>query len=126
MKVADLLTEASGWPRTTENRSNLAYWVMRALGYEKEEDVPDAVVGEEDGIAHRWDPCHDWAQGGPLLEKHQIIYRHVDGGLFDACVMHGKIGADRRRGISMRGQTLLVAALRALVADTYGEEVPEQ
>lgn len=71
-------------------------------------------------------PWGNWSQGGPIIEREQIVYRHWASGQYEACVMTGEIGVNRKRTAVQFGQTLLIAAMRAFVASRCGSyvEVP--
>lgn len=92
----------------------LDYWVARA-----EEKVPlkhgdhwfVGLVREE-----AYSPSANWAQGGPLIEKHiETIYEN--GGRW-ACRTHA-------RAIGATGSTPLQAICRAVVRAAFGDEVGE-
>ena len=80
--------------------------------------------------ADHWDPTTDWAQGGPILDKEDIIFSYAPGhdvpdhenfGLYYATKIHNGMGA-------AKGPTRLIAAMRCLVVATLGREVevPEE
>lgn len=72
-------------------------------------------------------PSTDWSQGGPLIERYQVVYRHHIG-FVEACCMTGEIGVNRKRNAIMQGATILEAACRSIVALKLGAsvEVPEE
>lgn len=78
----------------------------------------------------RYSPSQWWAQGGPLLDRHHIetAPTYDDDGI---CVtgwvamMFNNI-ANPHPPIVEEGPTLLIAAMRALVASVYGEEVQDE
>ena len=78
----------------------LDYWVARAegkvLSSEWDTSRTDGVlIGTGEGDLERFAPSTDWAHGGPIIEREQIIYRHCAGGVIEACVMTGEIGVKR-------------------------------
>lgn len=72
-----------------------------------------------DGL-HFW-PSADWQHGGPIIQHEEIDLLVHDDGIWDATIRpYGK------KTVYGRGQTPLVAAMRAYVASKYGEEVPDE
>jgi len=71
------------------------------------------------GIVLPWNPSTNWAQGGPLVNRivncGYVIMRT------DAC---GPVRIMNAFG-AIDGRDLLEAAMRALVASKFGEEVPD-
>ena len=64
-------------------------------------------------------PSTDWAQCGPLIEKHQVnlIARPSPEDWCGAYIENGGVR------ILQDGETLLIAACRTIVASVYGETV---
>jgi len=91
-----------------------------------------AKLPRDDSVLLVWEdyrPSTDWSQGGPLIERHRITIHYVQVGEEP----HGWMAAlnEDRSYMSnilryeQRGcPTPLIAAMRALVAAKYGEEVP--
>lgn len=116
--------------------ADLARWVARSLKFSLRqtngfggktiivEQFP-AVVGYIGGdYTPQFAPHEDWAQGGPLIEKHRIeIGTPTETGTFA-----GVWTANTEWGWpdGLRGQTPLIAAMRAIVASVYGDTVPDE
>ena len=78
------------------------------------------LVVARGGWSNEWSPSTDWAQGGPLIDKHNVeILRAGD------CVMAKLYGLTNAAG---DGKTPLIAACRAIVAAKLGDavSVPEE
>lgn len=116
----------------------LDYWVALALGYTLLPTDGGYRVRDENGeylgrIGERpnattwlrW--SEDWAQGGPIIERTGMavvkFYEPVDGP-----VAQGMEWAALSLDDSIRrdGPTPLIAAMRALVASKFGDEVPDE
>lgn len=67
----------------------------------------------------KYDPVSDWAVGGPMIEKHQIelAWNGVDGEAFWWEASHQDLAAFQM------GDTILIAACRAIVAANRGDTV---
>lgn len=80
----------------------------------------------------------DWAQGGPLLDKYGIgVYReaesscnddgwtYAEGETWEAIIGIYYVGEHEGRcqGLRVKGPTPLIAAMRALVESTLGDEI---
>jgi len=72
--------------------------------------------------AYTFNPSSEWAHGGPLIEKYEVIYRHHVS-CVEACCMTGEIGVNRKRAAPMKGSTLLEAACRSIVKLKLGSDV---
>ncbi len=104
--------------------AELALWVARAGG------AVDADIHWRSNRKSFWmedysygfQPHEDWAQGGPLIEKHLISVEYGHGG---DQPWRAEIGFvhNLTDGVTVYGPTALIAAMRALVASVYGEEV---
>lgn len=121
--------------------AELALWVARACGlgvttndthrWVSDCDTMLGYIGD-DYRTLQWIPHEDWAQGGPLIEKHCVAVTPIilAGGegweKWEANVWAGKA---RNPGgylpMNFYGETALIAAMRALVASVYGETVGE-
>lgn len=123
----------------------LDYWVARAIGYlhlgaigvnhRTTDGTPYCLFGYNDWWKtpegeYLCGPCYgapdaystDWSQGGPLLERHHIWLSDDDDGIWTAS-FPPHIDANGKQRIHF-GPTPLIAAMRAIVASVYGEEVP--
>ncbi|KAI3591640.1 hypothetical protein D9X30_3465 [Cupriavidus sp. U2] len=107
----------------------LDYWVAKAEGYEAElcrDDQGSFCVrtkryaGEGGQFRGPFFPSREWADGGPILARERI-------GLMPA--IEGRrefwIAAHPSYSWPRRGNTPLIAAMRAYVASKFGAEVPE-
>lgn len=77
---------------------------------------------------HRKDyfrPSTDWSQGGPLIDKHRINFATIGTGPADENGREPVVAITYDGRNAMTGPTHLIAAMRAIVRDTYGEEVNE-
>ena len=90
----------------------LDYWVERAAG-----PAPTIVFGGACGTngSSRYSPSTNWAQGGPLIEREMLEIRNEVWGGFNAM----------GNGCYGDGPSILIAAMRCIVASKYGEEVPD-
>lgn len=114
--------------------ADLARWVGRLDGADFGPDYDQGeylITGGHSGhVPEIYNPHEDWAIGGPLIEKHHIetAPTYADDGV---CVtgwmaMMFNDVANPHPLICVYGPTLLVAAMRALVASVYGENVPDE
>lgn len=104
--------------------SQLDYWVAKA------EEFPSAWIVEEEGGKPRcilgpavmdrfeWSPSEAWEQGGPIIERERI-------NLHATHLEDWRAWTDPNGRID-RGDTPLIAAMRAYVSSKFGEEVPEE
>jgi len=106
----------------------LDWAVARAVGL----DEPLHIRSSEPRVwtadhSFGYSPSTNWAHGGPLIEKYQVIYRHHVG-CVEACCMTGEIGVNRKRAAPVKGVTLLEAACRSIVALKLGAnvEIPKE
>lgn len=125
----------------------LNYWVAKALdslpGHEFRlgltVDTGIMFRNLESGVDVVWEPSTNWGQGGPIIDRERIALvctrpRHDTnaGERWNAIVNGDYVGSDgqvesRNPGTNNDGEgpTPLIAAMRALVASEYGDEVPE-
>lgn len=110
--------------------AELDYWVARAEGYKPfftklteqgNRICTISVQGDYGGeLARFYRPSTDWAQGGPLIERHAHMLHHFEleqsGWL--ASAGSPKVG-------KAQGDTPLVAICRAFVRSVFGDEVVE-
>jgi len=90
--------------------------------------VPARVFIQQEGMfPERYKPCVDWAQGGPLIEKHHIQtsfngkgFRTTSGEYWCAYVCSD---TGKEQFPSGGGGTPLIAACRAIVAAKFVDSV---
>lgn len=108
----------------------LALWVARAIGQEATISLNDRCFMLEGGVKAYWfKPHEDWSQGGPLLEKHRIETSPTyafDGVTVTgwSAMMFNDTNSPHLPAYDV-GPTLLVAAMRVLVASVYGDTVED-
>lgn len=76
--------------------------------------------------AKQYSPSADWAQGGPLIERERIQLMPVDaGGNFLGVRQErdGWLATSFCSPVNERGDTPLIAAMRAYVVSKLGDEV---
>ena len=66
----------------------------------------------------RYSPSTNWSQGGPIIDREEIELVHRNG-------MDGLTLWAIKDNVIMRGETKLIAAMRAYVVSKFGEEVDE-
>ena len=125
----------------------LDYWVARANGWtfgpphkKHDWDVWRDSSGEITGTipAQAYQPSHDWAQAGPIIEREKIhlsppdarVHRNGgsnagwgESGVWMATTWHK--GASGRRACGWDETSPLVAAMRCYVISKFGDEVPD-
>jgi hypothetical protein len=78
-----------------------------------------------EGAVPEWNPSNDWSQGGPIIEREDILFSKSGLSQYRASI-------DLDEGDVMtkacNGPTPLIAAMRCYVASTLGDEVeiPEE
>lgn len=106
--------------------AELDYWVARAIGVEAKLRT---YQGRTDCIGpdYIFAPSYRWDHGGPIIDELKItvvFHEHLSKTTvpWSAGVSTGdpRLGADRSCG-----PTPLIAAMRAVVAEKFGEEVPD-
>lgn len=112
------------WPamRVSESTgAELDYWVARALGMMptilQPEGRPSCFVIPAKSGAFSFAPSSTWADGGPIIDREQICFRWTGYGASRWCTAF-KQGL---RSVEANGETLLVAAMRAVVIDQFGD-----
>ncbi len=72
-------------------------------------------------------PSSSWADGGPIVERLPFAAFECEGGRGAwRAVLHRAVpAAGERCTFNHAGPTLLVAAMRTLVAPTFGDDVPD-
>ena len=115
----------------------LDYWVAKAeglpLGCDWDQGDYILVGTGTNGALEEFSPSTDWAQGGPIIERERIelIYYGKGGDRLPARnAWDAQIGCDTHYidqgiGDATGGPTPLIAAMRALVAFKFGEDVTE-
>lgn len=116
--------------------AQLDYWVAKTAGanvvihrgrpaFESEFD-PEGPADDYDHT-ERWkmwlyfNPSGRWVDGGPIIEREKIsVFERYDYWVATIRV------APSTRLYDVRGETPLIAAMRAYVASKYGEEVPDE
>jgi hypothetical protein len=83
---------------------------------------------------HQWSPSTDWAQGGPIIDFARTTVVQMGGGILQGGSIYfafiPKSGTTIEHGVQLeglglvqKGETYLIAAMRAYVASKFGEEV---
>jgi hypothetical protein len=120
--------------------AQLDYWVAKANGMDAK-IVPQRVYGGygitfvdgtpacQVGIEY-FDPSTNWAIGGPIIDQGRIVVEplHEVGEKPKwQCGVMSQYGFEGPESDCwMTGDTMLIAAMRALVAKKYGDEVPDE
>lgn len=73
-----------------------------------------------------FDPSRSWDDGGPLIDKHRINFATTGTGPRDENGREPIVAITYDGRNAMSGPTHLIAAMRAIVRDTYGEDVPDE
>jgi hypothetical protein len=103
----------------------LDYWVAKAEG------LDPCIVNDVDGIAQcttgyfeTFSPSTNWAQCGPIIDRERItILFHPEEWQASVGDYIPMLDNDPPHGT---GTTPLIAAMRALVASKFGDEVPDE
>ncbi|WP_431822939.1 phage protein NinX family protein [Burkholderia sp. F1] len=107
----------------------LDYWVAVAegLGAPHVADGACRVSRDDGGVPALFAPSSSWADGGPIVERLPFAAFERDGGRGAwRAVLHRAVpSAGERCTFNQAGPTLLVAAMRTLVASTFGDDVPD-
>ncbi|KAA0999032.1 DUF2591 domain-containing protein [Paraburkholderia panacisoli] len=114
--------------------AQLDYWVAKAEGLSnpKVEDGLCRVAYVDCDNKHEksvevdaaFSPSTDWAQGGPIIEREDYCLPRVNTNA--GALHHGGYAASTPAGFCFYGNTPLIAAMRAYVADKFGDEVPDE
>lgn len=75
------------------------------------DDIPD--------LTEWWIPSKSWVQGGPLIEKYKVVIQPYK----DIWIAGGLVSKDGNFFIYEQGETILIAAMRAIVTSVYGDSV---
>lgn len=107
----------------------LDYWVAKALGsWDSEHEFRVTLAGHPvlivpaisiDDNAEAFTPSTLWAHGGPVIERARVSVQTWPDHW--AALYYGNSWAVQGIG---QGPTALIAAMRAIVAGSYGIEVP--
>lgn len=121
--------------------AELNYWVARADGIPAEQlEIRDVPRTDWKICVHTAPPIPgwmskpqrvlsysaDWSQGGQLIDKYRIWLHPVDaGGTWMGCKQPkaGWVAHVIGQSVNERDEQPLIAAMRALVASVYGDEV---
>jgi hypothetical protein len=71
-------------------------------------------------------PSSRWSEGGPLIDKHRITFATMGTGPRDENGREPVVAITYGGRHALTGPTHLIAAMRAIVHDTFGEEVREE
>lgn len=115
-------TDAAQAVKTSDiTDSLLDQWTARALGLDTLPLEPGnwCWVYVKNGAAKEaFRPSQDWVRGGPIIEIMKIeLLRDGDGWCAQIGSSRGAIG---------KADTCLVAAMRSLVREKFGDELPER
>lgn len=107
----------------------LDYWVAKADDWfatqclQLDEMCPAFWVETE--CSSMYSPSTDWAQGGPIIERERISVTDESSWAEErwAAFQRGEKGLSKNTAY---GPKPLVAAMRAFVCKTFGEEVPDE
>jgi hypothetical protein len=109
--------------KTSELQGAALDWaVAKCEGKGIEFDDPSDPWLTRGGIAdqplHSYTPSTDWAQGGPIIEREELLL---------SCNWQRpyalKVFVDEKRVVQSNGPTPLIAAMRCYVASKLGEEI---
>lgn len=109
--------------KTSELQGAALDWaVAKCEGKGIEFDYPSDPWLTRDGIAdqplHSYTPSTDWAQGGPIIEREELLL---------SCNWQRpyalKVFVDEKRVVQSNGPTPLIAAMRCYVASKLGDEI---
>jgi hypothetical protein len=83
--------------------------------------IDDGTTAGHGMTGRSYSPSTDWSQGGPIIEREQMAVFHLGSewlAEYPTLSYGGVLKAP-----SMRGDTPLIAAMRAYVASKFGDEV---
>lgn len=116
----------------------LDYWVAKAEGIDFVmrrgnpslvfEFNPEMAAHEHD--AKEWkcyvyyQPSTSWAQGGPIIDREKIDAMHIRR--YKSWTARIDMRSLEEPPYTCRGETFLIAAMRAYVGSKFGEEVPDE
>lgn len=99
-------------------------WLVAKCGGIKEHDMGSFMCPIIDAVlAYQYAPSSHWSQGGPIIEREQIIatLERLNGGSWRAQAPYDR--AQDRPGPYYYGSTPLIAAMRCYVTSKLGDEV---
>ncbi|MBR8037183.1 DUF2591 family protein [Burkholderia cenocepacia] len=109
--------------------ARLDYWVAIMEGHEapRADASGCTSIRAAGGVPTPFAPSSSWADGGPIVERLPFAAFERDGGRGAwRAVLHRAVpAAGERCTFNQAGPTLLVAAMRTLVASTFGDDVPD-
>lgn len=109
--------------------ATLDYWVAMAedLVAPRIDTSRCMVIREPGGVPTPFAPSSSWADGGPIVERLPFAAFERDGGrgAWHAVLHRAVPAAGERCTFNQSGSTLLIAAMRTLVASTFGDDVPD-
>lgn len=105
------------------------YWVAMAedLVAPRIDTSRCTVIREPGGVPTSFAPPSSWADGGPIVERLPFAAFERDGGRGAwRAVLHRAVpAAGERCTFNQSGPTPPFAAMRTLVASTFGDDVPD-
>jgi len=116
MKTSELTGAALDWAVAKCEGPNSV-----ASCYYSEDNVPLCL---EEAPEPLWEPSTDWAQGGPIIERECMWFKHGPSTGWEA--IHGLFLFPNC--ITGMGPTMLIAAMRCYVASKLGDniDIPEE
>lgn len=109
--------------------ASLDFWVAMALelGAPRVGAAGCTAIRAVGGVPVPFAPSSSWPDGGPLVERLPFGAFERDGGHGGwRAVLHRAVpAAGERCTFNQSGPTLLIAAMRTLVASTFGDDVPD-
>lgn len=107
----------------------LDYWVAMAqgLGAPRVDETGCVAIRDAGGVPAHFAPSSSWADGGPIVERVPFAALEREGGrgAWRAVLYRAVPSAGERCTFDQSGPTLLIAAMRTLVASTFGDDVPD-
>ena len=128
MKVSELIGPALDWAVAHCEGFDLSGCSVSKVCSAADPNYAFYKSSWDKGGNYQYMPSTNWYQGGPLIEKNEmslIRYRVSSGPVF----WEALVGFDGEPGNAVqRGPTMLIAAMRCLVASKFGDEieVPEE
>ncbi len=117
--------------------AQLDYWVAKAEGVEHPRAMRKMAPGfvmvpyeteDDDGPITRYrafEPSSAWIDGGPLIHAHRISFATIGTGPRDESGNEPIVAITYTGRHAMTAPTHLIAAMRAIVRDKFGDEVPD-